>query len=199
MVVDQPRKAVIGMAGRARPSWAETLLAPIRELWEGPRAEALVALIPRVAPGRRAPLFEEAVRAAQGYQVGAAPKRRSILSSLAPELTRLPPAQLARIWADDMHIVGLRGRSEVLVDVAALADPWLKSSVLRPQSRSMTLSKWAERIGGLEAVCRTKSGPVPRPLQPADADTRHGLTIAGPAAARRDSRLQPKALARLPS
>jgi hypothetical protein len=116
-------KAVIGVAGRARPFWAETLLAPIRELWEGARAEALAALIPRVAPGRRAPLVEEAVRAADGYQYGAAPKRGRILSSLAPELIRLPRAELARIWADAMHATSLRGRSEVLVDVAALADP----------------------------------------------------------------------------
>jgi hypothetical protein len=116
-------QAVIGMASRARPFWAETLLAPIRELWEGPRAEALAALIPRVAPGRRAPLVEEAVRAAHGYQHASAPTRQRILSSLAPELTRLSPAELARIWADDMHITSLRGRREVLVDVAALADP----------------------------------------------------------------------------
>jgi hypothetical protein len=113
-------KAVIGVAGRARPFWAETLLAPIRQLWEGPRARALAALIPRVAPGRRASLIEEAVRVAHGYP---APERKPILSSLAPELTRLPPAELARIWADSMHVTSLRGRSEVLVDVATLANP----------------------------------------------------------------------------
>jgi hypothetical protein len=119
-------KAVTGVAERAQPSWADALLALIRELSEGPRAEALAALVPRVAPERRAPLVEEAVRAAQGYRHASAPRRRRILSALATELARLPPAQVAQLWIDDMRATGLRGRDEVLVDVAALADPLMK-------------------------------------------------------------------------
>jgi hypothetical protein len=116
--------AVTAIAARAQSSWAEDLLPAIRQLWEGPRAEALAELIPKIAPERRAALVEEAVRAAhEGYRFASAPKRRRILISLAPELTRLPAARLAQLWKDVMHLDGLRGRDEVLVDVAALAGP----------------------------------------------------------------------------
>jgi hypothetical protein len=115
--------AVIGIAGWARPSWADALLPSIRELWEGPRAEALAALVPRVTPERRAPLVEEAISAARGYRIGSAPERQRILCTLGPEVARLPPDTVARLWTEAMRVTGLLGRSEVLVDVAALADP----------------------------------------------------------------------------
>jgi hypothetical protein len=123
--------AVTSVAEQARPSWAEALLPSIRELWDGPRAEALAALIPHVAPERRAPLVEEAVRAAQGYQHASAPRRQRILSTLAPQLAGLPAGKVAKLWAEIMRATSLRGRDEVLVDLAALADPLVE--VFGPQ------------------------------------------------------------------
>jgi hypothetical protein len=116
-------EAMTGMAERAAPSWAEDLLPSIRGLWEGPRAEALAALLPRIPAERRPPLVEEAIHAAEGYRHASAPRRRHILSRLAPELARLPPARVAQLWANAMRVTSLRGRAEVLVDLAALADP----------------------------------------------------------------------------
>ncbi|MGY1776808.1 hypothetical protein ACI8AV_13185 [Geodermatophilus sp. SYSU D00804] len=113
--------AVKEVAGQAQPSWAEDLLPLVRELPEGPRAEALAALIPRVEAHQRADLVEEAVHAAQGYRLASAPRRRQILGQLAPELARLPAVRVANIWSADMRVTAFRGRDEVLVDVAALA------------------------------------------------------------------------------
>lgn len=112
------------VSDRAQPSWAEDLLTTIRGFPEGPRAEALAKIIPKVAPERRATLVEEAVRAAaHDYHSAQAPKRMHVLTKLAPQLAHLPPPQLACLWKDIMRIDGLRGRDEVLVDVAALAGP----------------------------------------------------------------------------
>ena len=117
-------RALIEVSERARPSWAEDLLTTIREYPEGPRAEALAKIIPKFAPERHATLVEEAVRAAShGYHLALAPKRMHVLTTLAAQLAHLPPPQLARLWKDIMRIDGLRGRDEVLVDVAALAGP----------------------------------------------------------------------------
>jgi hypothetical protein len=124
--------ALISIAGNARPLWAESLLPSIRELWEGPRAEALAALVPHVAPERRAMLVEEAVRAADGYSHASAPARGRILRNLAAEIPRMPPTQVVRLWDQTMRVTSLRGRDEVLVDLAALAEPLIE--VLGPSA-----------------------------------------------------------------
>jgi hypothetical protein len=91
--------ALIGMATLAPAEWEEALLAPIRELREGPRADARAALIPRLPPERRTPLFEEAARAADGYKHAAAPRRLRVLVVLAPELARLRRSRWAGFGA----------------------------------------------------------------------------------------------------
>ncbi|HKM55588.1 MAG TPA: hypothetical protein VJY33_19440 [Isosphaeraceae bacterium] len=95
------------------------------------RAQALVALVPRLAELGQ---VEQALEVARG--IGDAKERARALAALAPKLAKLIRAQVLPLWEETLRFSSTHSRADLLADLDALA-PIIAA------------------LGGAEAICES--------------------------------------------